>query len=188
MPIQAKSLRPGMFVMYNNDICQVMKSQHRTPGNLRAFMQATLRNLKVGNQYELRFSPADTLEEVRLEERAMQFLYEEGDSWVFMDSQNYEQVSITKELLGDAILYILPEAQVHVTFHEGNAIGVRPPKIVELKVVETEPNIKGGTATSSYKPAKVETGLIVKVPGFITEGDVLRIDTETQDYLERAKK
>ncbi|MBI2335786.1 MAG: elongation factor P [Deltaproteobacteria bacterium] len=187
MPMNATQLRPGMIIVWEGQLCQVMKCQHRTPGNLRAFMQATLRNLKVGNQYEVRFSPSDSLEEVRLDERPMQYLYAEGDQWVFMDTQNYEQIHLSKELLKDVAMMILPDSVVKVTFHEGKAFGVNLPKTVDLKVTSTEPSIKGATASASYKPATLETGLVVKVPPFIQEGEIIRVDTDTKEYLERAK-
>lgn len=188
MSIQATGLRVGMIIEHEGAVWQVMKVQHRTPGNKRGFMQTTMRNLKQGNQTEVKFSSNDKIEEARLVGRDMQFLYEEGEGYVFMDSENYEQITLGADLVKDGMLFVLPNTEVRVLFYEEQAFGLRLPKTVDLEVTETEPFLKGATATSSYKPAILETGLSVKVPPFVGVGELIRVDIEKREYLERVKK
>jgi elongation factor P len=184
--MNANDLRPGMVIKHNNDLYSVYKAEHRTPGNLRAFVQARMRNLRNGSMIDHRFRSEDDVERAIIDEVEMQYLYGDGDFFYFMNTQNYEQVSLHKEVLGDRALYLIPDVVIKVEFFEGRAIDVQLPATVDLKVVETEPGIKGASATNVTKPAKVETGLIVHVPPFIDEGERIRVDTATGSYLERA--
>lgn len=186
--ISANQIRPGMIIEFEGNIYYVMESIHRTPGNLRAFMQVKMRNLKTNTQLEQRFSSFDKVEKVSLENRKMQFLYQEGEQYHFMDTNNYEQFHINQEDLGDSVHFLLPDTIIDVQFYEGKPIGINLPKTMDFKVIETEPSIKGQTAASSYKPAKIETGLTVKVPQFVNEGDMIRVETATHDYVERVNK
>jgi len=186
--ISANQIRPGMIIQFEGNVYYVMESIHRTPGNLRAFMQVKMRNIRNNTQLEQRFSSFDKVEKVDLDIQRMQFLYQEGEAYHFMNTQTYDQIHLNAADLGDSVNFLLPDTIINIQFYEGKPIGVDLPKTMDLKVVETEPSMKGQTATSSYKPAKLETGLSVKVPQFISEGDVVKIDTATHDYLERANK
>ncbi len=164
---------------------QVMEAVHRTPGNKRAFMQTKLRNLVTGDQAEVRFSTTDRVERVALSERKMQYLYADGGFYHFMDVENFEQVQLSEDHVGDAANFLLPETVIGINSYEEVTIGINLPKSMDLKVVETVPELKGATASAQYKPAKLETGLTVKVPPFISDGDTVRIDTESHDYITR---
>jgi elongation factor P len=159
---------------------------HRTPGNLRGFVQAKMRNLKSGSMIEHRFSSEDKVERAILDEVDMEYLYDDGDYYYFMNTQNYEQMHLTKEILGDAINYLIPQLKVAVEFYEGKAISVELPATVDMTVMETEPGLKGATVSNVTKPAKMETGLVVLVPPFICEGEKIRVNTAEGTYQERA--
>ena len=184
--IQATKMRPGMVIKYNNDLYSVFSVNHRTPGNLRGFVQARMRSLKNGTMIENRFSSEDKVEKAILDEVEMEYLYDDGESFYFMNTENYEQMHLTKELLGDATSYLIPQLKVKVEFYEGKAMGVELPASVELTVVETEPGMRGATVSNVTKPAKMETGLIVQVPPFINEGQKIRVNTAEGTYAERA--
>lgn len=184
--IPATKVRPGMVVKFNNDLFSIFSVSHRTPGNLRGFVQAKMRNLKSGSMMEHRFSSEDKLERAILDEVQMEYLYDDGESYYFMNTSNYEQMHLTKEILGDAVEYLIPQLLVNVEFYEGRAISVELPATVEMTVMETEPGLKGATVSNVTKPAKMETGLIVQVPPFILEGEKIRVNTAEGTYLERA--
>jgi elongation factor P len=186
MAIPATQLRPGMVIKHNNDLHAVFSVEHRTPGNLRAFIQAKLRNLRTGAMYEHRFRSADAIDKVTVDEVDMEYLYNDGDSYYFMNTDNYEQTYLGKDVLGEAVDYLIPNLQIKVEFFDGKAVGIELPQTVELTVVETEPGLKSATASSVTKPAKTETGLIVQVPPFINEGEKIRVDTSEGAYLSRA--
>ena len=185
--IQATQLRSGMAILHEGNLCRVLSVQHITPGNWRGMVQAKLRNLKSGNSFEYRFRSEDRVEKADLEEHEMEFLYASGDEYHFMNTDTYDQVAITREDLGQAVDYLVPNTKVLVEFYEHRPVGVELPITVDLKVVETQPGMKGATASNSGKPAVLETGLQVSVPQFIDVGDVVRIDTAEGKYLERAK-
>lgn len=187
MQIPATQMRVGMVVDHRNELCRVMAVTHITPGNWRGMVQTKLRNIRSGSQIEHRFRSEDKVERVVLEQNEMEFLYADPDGYHFMNTENFEQVALAAEALGDAVKYLTPNSKVEVEFHEHTAIGVTLPKTVDLRVTETEPGLKGATATNSLKPATVETGAIVQVPGFITVGEVIRVATETGEYQSRAK-
>jgi elongation factor P len=186
MAIPATQLRPGMVIKHNNDLHAVFSVEHRTPGNLRAFIQAKLRNLRTGAMFEHRFRSADAIDKVTVDEVEMEYLYNDGDSYYFMNTENYEQTYLGRDVLGDAVDYLIPNLQIDVEFFDGKAVGVELPQTVDLTVVETEPGLKSATASSVTKPAKTETGLIVQVPPFINEGEKIRVDTSEGAYLSRA--
>jgi elongation factor P len=184
--ISATKMRPGMVIKYNNDLYSVFSVNHRTPGNLRGFVQARMRSLKNGTMIENRFSSEDKVEKAILDEVEMEYLYDDGESFYFMNTENYEQMHLTKELLGDATSYLIPQLKVKVEFYEGKPMGVELPASVEMTVVETEPGMRGATVSNVTKPAKMETGLIVQVPPFINEGTKIRVNTAEGTYAERA--
>ena len=186
MSIPATQMRPGMIIKHNGELHSVFKVEHRTPGNLRAFIQAKLRNLRTGAMFEHRFRSPDPIEKVAVDEVKMEYLYHDGDNYHFMNQDNYEQIALSPDVLGDAVDYLTPNMQIHIEFFDGKAVGVELPQTVDLKVVETEPGIKSATASSVTKPAKTETGLIVQVPPFINEGETIRVDTAEGAYLSRA--
>lgn len=184
--IAATQLRPGMVVKFNNDLYSIFSMVHRTPGNLRGFVQAKMRNLRNGSMTEHRFSSEDKVERVALDEHEMEFLYDDGEYYYFMNTENYEQMHLTKDLLGDSIQYLTPQLHVNVEFYEGKPISVELPASVEMTVVETEPGLKGATVSNVTKPAKMETGLVVQVPPFINQGERIRVSTSEGTYQERA--
>jgi len=186
MAIPATQLRPGMVIKHNNDLHSVFSVEHRTPGNLRAFIQAKLRNLRTGAMFEHRFRSADAIEKITVDEEKMEYLYNDGESYYFMNIENYEQMHLGKDVLGDAVDYLIPNLNIKVEFFDGKPVGVELPQTVELTVVETEPGLKSATASSVTKPAKTETGLVVQVPPFINEGEKIKVDTSEGAYLSRA--
>ena len=186
MAIPATQMRPGMVIKHNNDLHSVFSVEHRTPGNLRAFIQAKLRNLRTGAMFEHRFRSGDAIEKITVDEVKMEFLYADGDDYHFMNMENYEQTALNRDILGDAVDYLTPNLQIKVEFFDGKAVGMELPQTVELTVVETEPGLKSATASSVTKPAKTETGLVVQVPPFINEGEKIRVDTSEGAYLSRA--
>jgi elongation factor P len=186
MAIPATQMRPGMIIKHNNELHAVFSVEHRTPGNLRAFIQAKLRNLRTGAMFEHRFRSPDPIERVVVDEIAMEFLYNDGDDYYFMNTENYEQTHLKRDTLGDAVEYLTSNLQITVSFFDGVAVGIELPQVVELTVVETEPGLKSATASSVTKPAKMETGLVVQVPPFINEGEKIRIDTAEGAYMSRA--
>jgi len=185
--VQATRLRPGMVIQQDGHLYAVFSLTHRTPGNKRGFVQAKLRDLHSGAMVEHRFSSEDYVERAFLDEKEVEYLYHEGDLYTFMDTTTYEQYALSREALGDTVGYLTPNCQLKVEFFEGKPIGVELPPAVELKVIETEPGLKGASATNVTKPAKMETGIIVQVPPFIGEGEVIRVDTADGTYLERAR-
>jgi elongation factor P len=186
MSIPATQLRPGMIIKHNNDLHSVFSVEHRTPGNLRAFIQAKLRNLRTGAMFEHRFRSPDPIEKITVDEIHMEYLYNDGDDYYFMNTENFEQTHLTRDILGDAVEYLTPNLQIKVEFFDGKAVGIELPQTVELTVIETEPGLKSATASSVTKPAKTETGLVVQVPPFINEGEKIKVDTAEGIYLSRA--
>jgi len=179
-------MRPGMVIKFNNELFSIFSVNHRTPGNLRGFVQAKMRNLRNGSMMEHRFSSEDRVERAVLDEREMEYLYDDGEYYYFMNTEDYEQMHLTKDILGDAIQYLIPQLKVAVEFYEGKAISVELPATVDMTVVETEPGIKGASVSNVTKAAKLETGLVVQVPPFIAEGEKIRVNTAEGTYQERA--
>jgi elongation factor P len=183
--MQATRIRKGHLILHEGSLCRVLDTYHITPGNKRAHVQCKLRDLRTGRLVDYKFRAEDDVERASLDEREMQFLYRDGDMFNFMDTSSYEQVHISLEVLGDQALYLLPEALIKVEFYEADPVGIHLALTVDLKVTETAPGIKGATAAAQVKPATVQTGLVVTVPSFVNEGDVVRINTETGEYLSR---
>ena len=175
-----------MVVKWNGELFSVFKMEHRTPGNLRGFVQVKMRRLSSGTMMEHRFSSEDKVERASLDQQDMEYLYDDGEYFYFMNVENYEQMHLTKDLLGDATNYLIPQLKVTVEFYEGKPISVELPATVDMTVVETEPGLKGATVSNVTKPAKMETGLVVQVPPFITEGEKIRVNTSEGTYQERA--
>jgi elongation factor P len=184
--ISSTQLRPGMVIKFNNELYSVFKMEHRTPGNLRGFVQVKMRSLRSGSMTEHRFSSEDRVERASLDEQEMEFLYDDGEYYHFMNTENFEQMHLTKEILGDSVDYLIPQLKVNIEFYEGKAISVELPPTVDLKVVETEPGLKGASVSNVTKAAKLETGLVVQVPPFIIEGEKIRVSTSEGTYQERA--
>jgi elongation factor P len=185
--MNANDLRPGMIIQHNGDLFSIYKAEHRTPGNLRAFVQAKMRNLRSGAMIDHRFRSTDAVDKINLDEVEMQYLYADGDFFHFMNTANYEQIQLHKDVVGDRAHYMMPDVLLKVEFFEGKPVDIQLPAVVDLKVVETEPGIKGASATNVTKPAKLDTGLVVQVPPFISEGEIIRVDTSEGTYLERGK-
>jgi elongation factor P len=183
--IAATQLRPGMVIKFNQELFSIFSVFHRTPGNLRGFVQAKMRNLRSGAMIEHRFSSEDRVERAALEQHTMEYLYDDGEFYYFMNSETFDQMHLTKELLGDAVQYLVPQLPVSVEFFEGKPISVDLPATVDLAVVETEPALRGATVSNVTKPAKLETGLVVQVPPFVNTGDKIRVSTAEGAYQER---
>jgi elongation factor P len=185
--IQATQLKRGMVIKHEGDLYRVVEAQHKTPGNLRGMVQAKIRNLKTNSISDHRFRSVDMVERAILDETEMEFLYQDGDMYHFMNNETYEQIGLSNEVLGDAVSYLIPNIKLKIALWEERPVGIDLPLTVEMTVVETEPAIKGASVSNVGKPAKMETGLIIQVPAFVSEGDVIRIDTASGSYLERAK-
>lgn len=188
MNVAGNELRKGDFVQFENKLWQCMMVTHRTPGNLRAFVQVKLRNILDGNQKEVRFSSTESVEKVDIVERKMQFLYHVGDAYHFMDTENFEQIELNASMIGDSVKFLTADLVISVCFHETTPLTIKLPNTMEFNIVEAEPEIKGASATTSYKNAKMDNGASVLVPQFVKVGDRIKINTETGEYLERAKK
>src|SRR6202140_2992740 len=184
--ISSTQMRPGMVIKFNNELYSIFSVNHRTPGNLRGFVQAKMRNLRSGSMFEHRFSSEDRVEKAMLDEQEMEYLYDDGEYFYFMNTLTFEQMHLTKDILGDATNFLIPQLKVNVEFYEGKPISVELPASVDMTVIETEPGIKGATVSNVTKPAKLETGLVVQVPPFISEGEKIRVSTSESAYLERA--
>ena len=174
-----------MLIKMENDLFRILELQHVTPGNLRGFVRVKMRNIRNGSLADNRFRSEDQVERAILDERQMQYLYQDGDDFYFMDTTNYEQIHITSEALGDSVGYLKPEMTINVEFYGTEPVGIELPQTVDLKVTDTAPGIKGATASNQIKPATLETGVVVNVPPFINTGDLIRVNTETGEYLSR---
>ncbi len=182
-------LRVGAVIRYNNELCVVLESIHRTPGNLRAFYQVKMRVIKTGKLREERFRSGETIEFVRVETRNYQYLYRDGDMFMFMDAETYDQIPVVAELVGDVAKFMKEGLEVQMARDEAdNVVSVTVPQHVQLRVVSTEPGVRGDTATNALKPAVVETGANVNVPLFVNEGDLIRVDTSSGSYMDRVKE
>jgi elongation factor P len=175
-----------MVIKFNNELYTIFKMEHRTPGNLRGFVQVKMRSIRSGSMTEHRFSSEDRVERAALDEQEMEYLYDDGEYYYFMNTETFEQMHLTKELLGDSVEYLVSQLKVNIEFYEGKPISVELPPTVDLKVVETEPGMKGASVSNVTKAAKLETGLVVQVPPFINEGEKIRVSTSEGTYQERA--
>ncbi|HZT77107.1 MAG TPA: elongation factor P [Vicinamibacterales bacterium] len=184
--VQATRLRKGMLIKFENELFRILELYHLTPGNKRAHIQVRMRNIRTNTLNDHKFRAEEDVERATLDEREMQYLYNDGDLYYFMDTSNYEQIHISAEALGDSKDYLMPDMTIRVEFYEEEPVGIELPPTVDLTVKQTVPGIKGATASAQIKPATVETGLVVQVPSFINEGDKIRINTETGEYQGRA--
>jgi elongation factor P len=184
--INATRLKKGMLVKIGEDLFRVLELQHVTPGNLRGFVRVKFRNIRNGNLSDQKLRSEDTMDRAVLDEREMQYLYKDGESFHFMDTESFEQLHIDAEALGDSVNYLIPDALIKVEFYGSEPVGIELPPTVDLVVEDTAPGIKGATASAQVKPARLETGLVVNVPPFVNTGDKVRVSTETGDYLSRA--
>lgn len=184
--IPVNEIKNGMTLSIEGNLFIVTWFQHVKPGKGGAFVKTRLKNLKTGAVLEKTFRSVESVEQVMLEEKVMEYLYNDGENYWFMDTSNYEQVPLTKEVIGDGMIYLKENTKVQIVYYEGKIVGVELPTFVELKVLETEPGFKGDTVSGSYKPATLETGEVVQVPLFIKVGNVLKIDTRTGEYIQRA--
>src|SRR4051812_31615519 len=187
MAISANDIRKGMVIVFEGTPVKVMDFHHHTPGNLRAMVQTRLRNLLTGNSFEHRFRSNDTLDKVTLEQHKMEYLYSDGSHHHFMNGETYEQVAMTEEELGDAAQWLMPNLKIEVEFYDGTPIGVSLPASMELVVTETEPVMKGATASNSNKPATLENGVTLYVPPFVVVGEKIRVNPTESKYMERVK-
>jgi elongation factor P len=179
-------MKKGMLIKMGEDLFRILDLQHVTPGNLRGFVRVKMRNIRNGTLADNRFRSEDVVERATLDEREMQYLYQDGDDYYFMDTTSFEQIHISGEALGDSVSYLKAEMTINVEFYGSEPVGVELPQTVDLKVVDTAPGIKGATASAQIKPATLETGLVVNVPPFVNSGDMIRVSTETGEYLSRA--
>lgn len=184
--ISAGDFKNGITFDMDNNVLQVVEFQHVKPGKGAAFVRAKIKNVITGSIIERTFNPTDKFPEAFIERRNMQYLYSDSSLYYFMDTETYEQVPIDESKLGPAFKFVKEEMEVRVLSYKGNVFGVEPPNFVELEVIETDPGFKGNTATNATKPATMETGAEIKVPLFIEQGDRIRIDTRTGEYMERA--
>jgi elongation factor P len=175
-----------MLIKHGNDLYRILDLHHLTPGNKRAHIQARMRNIRTTALADYKFRAEEDVERATLDEREMQYLYNDGDHYYFMDTSSYEQIHISNEAMGDAKDYLVPDAVIRVEFYDIEPVGIELPPTVDLLVKETVPGIKGATASAQVKPATLETGLVVQVPSFINEGDRVRVSTETGEYQARA--
>ena len=184
--INATQIRPGQILQIDGTLHRVMTMDHVTPGNWRAIIHVKMRNLKTGSQVEKRLSSDDRVEKAELDSHPMQYQYSDPHGHHFMNTETYDQVNMSPDMMGDDMQYLVPDTNITVYFYEGNPVSVELPNVVVLEVVETQPQMKGATATASYKPAKTNTGKMVLVPQFVDVGQKIKVDTRTGEYLERA--
>jgi len=185
--ISTNDFKTGVTIEYEGNVCQVIEFQHVKPGKGTPFVRAKLKNLRTGGVVETTFRAGEKVPRARLDKRQMQFLYEMGGDYTFMDNDSYEQITLSTEQLGDAAKYLKENMIIDVVLYQGEIIGIEPPNFVELTVTDTDPGVKGDTATGGSKPATLETGATVMVPLFVNIGDVIRVDTRTGTYMERVK-
>jgi elongation factor P len=183
--ITATDIRVGNLIIYNGKPHRVAAMQHRTPGNLRGFVQAKLVNIETGSNQEVRFSTDEKLEKATLDQQKLQFSYKAGDDFHFMNQENYEMIELSREVLGEAAGYLIDGMVITADYWGGRVVGITPPMFVELTVTDTTPNIKGAAVQNTSKPATLETGLEIKVPPYIESGNRVKVDTRTGEFVER---
>jgi len=183
--ISAGDFRNGITIEYDNNVYQIIEFQHVKPGKGAAFVRTKLKNIKNGGVVEKTFRPTEKCPQARIDRKDMQYLYSDGDLFYFMDTETYDQVALNTETVGDALKFVKENEMCKVCSHNGSVFSVEPPLFVELDITETEPGFKGDTATGASKPATVETGALVYVPLFVEQGDKIKIDTRTGEYLSR---
>ncbi len=184
--LKATQLRPGMIIMHQGDLYTVHSVDHRTPGNKRGAMATRMRSLRTGSIIDYRFRAEDFVDRAVLDEIEFEFLYSDPDGYHFMNTETFEQMQLGKDVLGDAVYYLIPNTVLKLEFYEGKPMGAVLPDTIDLTVVETEPTLQKATASAVMKPAKLETGLTIQVPPFITNGDKVKVDTSEARYVQRA--
>jgi len=187
MAIPATQIRRGMVIVFEGDPCRITEFRHHTPGNLRAMVQAKLKNLRSGSNFEHRFRAADTITKASLETHNLEFLYQGGDTYHFMNTENYDELEMDAETLGDGAQWMQPGMKIVAEYYDGRPIAIDLPNAIELEIVETAPVMKSATKNASSKPAKLENGVSVNVPEFISSGERIRVNPNTGEYLDRAK-
>jgi elongation factor P len=185
--MKATLLRAGMIIKHEDDLFAVYSVDHRTPGNKRAAMQTKMRNLRTGSMIDYRFRAEDSIEKVTVDEINFEYLYSDGEGHHFMNTENYEQMALQNDIVGDSKDYLIANMPVKIEYYDGKPIGVLLPDTVDLTVVETEPSIQKATASAVMKPAKLETGLVINVPPFVGTGDKVRVDTSEGRYMQRVQ-
>jgi elongation factor P len=185
--VKATQLRPGMVIQHEGQLYTVFSTDHRTPGNKRGSMQTRLKNLKSGTMIDYRFRAEEFVDRAILDSVEYEYLYNEGDDFHFMNTETYEQMHLTRELLGETVYYLIPNTVLSVEFFEDKPIGIDLPDTMDLKVIQTEPTLQKATASAVGKPATLETGLVVSVPPFVNEGDKIRVDTSEARYVQRVE-
>jgi len=187
MAMPATQIRRGMVIVFEGEPCRVVDFRHHTPGNLRAMVQTKMKNLRTGSNFEHRFRAADTIEKASLETHDLEFLYQGGSEYHFMNTENYDQLEMDEEMLGDAAQWMQPGMKIVAEYYQGKPIGIELPNSVELEIVDTAPVMKSATKTSSFKQAKLENGVSVNIPEFIPSGIRIRVNPNTGEYIDRAK-
>jgi len=187
MAIPATQIRRGMVIVFEGEPCRVVELRHHTPGNLRAMVQAKLKNLRSGSNFEHRFRAADTVEKASMETHDLEFMYQGGDTYHFMNTENYDQIEMDEEALGDNAQWMQPGMKIQAEYYDGRPVGIKLPNSLVLEVVDTAPVIKTATKTASTKPAKLENGVTINVPEFVGTGDKVKVNPATGEYQERAK-
>lgn len=187
MAMPATQIRRGMVIVFEGDPCRVIDFRHHTPGNLRAMVQTKMKNLRTGSSFEHRFRAADSIERASLETHELEFLYQGGSTYHFMNTETYDQLEMDDEMLGDAAQWLQPGMKIQAEYYDGQPIGIELPNSIELEIVETAPVMKSATKTASFKPAKLENGVTVTVPEFVPTGERIRVNPNTGEYIDRAK-
>jgi len=187
MAIPATQIRRGMVIVFEGEPCRIVEFRHHTPGNLRAMVQAKLKNLRTGSSFEHRFRAADSIDPASMETHDLEFLYQGGDTYHFMNTENYDQLEMDEEMLGDNAQWMQPGMRIVAEYYDGRPIGIQLPNTLTLEVVDTAPVMKTATKTASSKPAKLENGVTVNVPEFVSVGEKIRVNPTTGEYQDRAK-
>jgi elongation factor P len=188
MAIPATQIRRGMVIVFEGEPCRIVEFRHHTPGNLRAMVQAKLKNLRNGSSFEHRFRAADSIDPASMETHDLEFLYQGGDTYHFMNSENYDQLEMDDEMLGDNAQWMQPGMKIQAEYYDGRPVGIKLPNSLVLEVVDTAPVMKTATKTASTKPAKLENGVTINVPEFVGTGDKVKVNPSTGEYQERAKE
>jgi elongation factor P len=187
MAIPATQIRRGMVIVFEGEPCRIVEFRHHTPGNLRAMVQAKLKNLRTGSSFEHRFRAADSIDPASMETHDLEFLYQGGDTYHFMNTENYDQLEMDEEMLGDNAQWMQPGMKIQAEYYDGRPVGIKLPNSLVLEVVDTAPVMKTATKTASTKPAKLENGVTINVPEFVGTGDKVKVNPSTGEYQERAK-
>ena len=187
MAIPAPQIRRGMVIVFEGDPCRIIEFRHHTPGNLRAMVQAKLKNIRTGSSFEHRFRAADSIEKASMETHDLEFMYQGGDTYHFMNTETYDQLEMDEEMLGDNAQWMQPGMKIQAEYYDGRPVGIKLPNSLVLEIVDTAPVMKTATKTASTKPAKLENGVTVNVPEFVNTGEKVRVNPNTGEYMDRAK-